>query len=378
MIDHIDQLLLVAPPRQPNPTSELFPSSPHTMAANPPYLPQELVDSIIDYVDNDRSTLLSCALVSRSWLHSSRYHLFANISLSPHSQTNIPPQRLCARLYQMLQESPLIIPYIRTLQILDSGPPPHQRSGHWITSERTLPPLLKLLTHLRQLELGATVSANALQWKSLPFTLQNAICTVLKLPTLAYFRLQFWIFPNLVSLAAILSSCHNLKGLSLSSVTVCEDLDHHSGHSELSGQTKFITLPPPSLLVSADGRADDDRAEFDVETIPDDELESGSDTVNTRVSTPRLEALTLDYVNFGYLGYWLFAPSQSPPPISFGNLRELRISHSADPLVVEQILISIGPSLEHLHLKPGYWDGKSVFFFDSDFDSLTRRPCPPH
>ncbi|KAF9443191.1 hypothetical protein P691DRAFT_680026 [Macrolepiota fuliginosa MF-IS2] len=296
------------------------------MAASVLHLPQELVDSIIEYVGDDRSTLCSCALVSRSWLHSSRYHLFANISLSPHIQGNIPPQQLCAQLYGVLQESPAIVPYIRSLQIFDGGLPPH-RTAQWISNERTLPPLLKLLTHLRQLELSASSACNVIQWKSLPFTLQNAICTLLKLPSLTYLRLHSWTFPNLASIAAVLSSCQHLKCLSLSAVAVCEDLDN-THHSE-----------PP-------------------DTIPNDEFSSGSDTANTRAPTPSLEVLTLDYVNFGYLGYWLFAP---PSPISFSNLRELRISHSADPLVVEQILLSIGPSLEHLHLKPGSWD---VFPFD--------------
>lgn len=337
------------------------------MAPSTPYLPQELVDSIIDHVDSDRNTLFACALVSRSWLHSSRYHLFDNISFHP--QANLPPQQLCAQLYHMLQESPVIIPYIRHLQIFEGSVPPlhqhlqilesgaYERSGQWIASERTLPPLLKLLTNLRQLELSASASSPMVRWKSLPFTLQNAICTALKLPSLAYFRLHSWEFPNHVSLASLLSSCQHLKGLSLSCVTVCEDLDHRS-----SSETNPITISRHTpLLVGADRQTAAEEPGVDVETDADDELESGSNTANPRVSPPRLEVLTLDYVNFGYLGYWLFAPSQSPSPINFSHLRELRISHSADPLVVEQILLSIGPSLEHLHLKPASWDGKSAF-----------------
>jgi hypothetical protein len=356
----------------------------------PPYLPQELVDAVIDYVDDDRASLLACARVSRSWLHSSRHHLFASIALSPHSQSKSSPQQLCQRLYRVLQENPAIVPYIRTLQVLDGGPPPNIRTGQWITSERSLPPLLKLLTHLRQLELGASSSCWPIPWKSLPFTLQNAVCTVLKLPSLTFFRLSASTFPNLVSLAAVISSCQNLKGLSLSSVTVDEELDHHPRHSESlsSGGTQHISIiPPPAppqfpLLVSSESTHDRDaEEEHGSEHELDDEEESGSsssslhDTVNTRVlnkrqQRPHLEALTLDYVNFGYLGYWLFAPSQSPSPISFANLRELRISHSADPLVVEQILLSIGVSLEYLHLKPGSWDGKFRFLSVSAFRKL--------
>jgi hypothetical protein len=295
-------------------------------------------------------------------------------------------------LYSLLQQSPEIVPYIRHLQVMDGGSgggggngSQRSSSAQWITNERTLPPLLKLLTHLRQFELGASSCANVLQWKSLPFTLQNAVCTLLKLPSLSFFRLHSWTFPNLVSLAAVISSCQNLKGLSLSSVTVCEELDHHHHHySEFSSSPpKSITLspPPPPLLVNTDRQQQN---HSDAELLhstssgsdPDlDSEEHDQDTAHTRVPTPRLEALTLDYVNFGYLGYWLFgttsssstthSPSLAPlsssssssSPINFSNLRELRISHSADPFVVEQVLLSIGDSLEYLHLKPGHWDG---------------------
>ncbi|KAJ3573152.1 hypothetical protein NP233_g2614 [Leucocoprinus birnbaumii] len=361
------------------------------MAQAPPHLPQELVDSIIAYVDDDRATLVSCAQVSRFWLHSSRQLLFANISLSPHSSGKSLPQQLCQRLYRVLQDSPGIIQYIRHLQIVDGGSSPNVPTRQWIASERTLAPLLKLLTHVRQLELGASSSSSPLQWKSLPFALQNAICTVLKLSTLSFVRIHTSTFPNLVSLAAVMSSCQNLKGLSLSSVTVDEELEHHHHHhphhhSDTSGQTISITLPPPPtqlspLLVSSASlharRSLDTEGELGIHTElelddQDGAVESGSDnddnTVNTRVrhGHPHLEALSLEYVNFGYLGYWLFAPSQSSSPINFAHLRELKISRSADPLVVEQILISIGPSLEYLHLKPGTWD---VFRFD-----LRRNP----
>ena len=46
-----------------------------------PYIPQELVDEIIDVLGGDKKDLLSCSLVSAGWIHRSRRHLFAAIKL---------------------------------------------------------------------------------------------------------------------------------------------------------------------------------------------------------------------------------------------------------------------------------------------------------
>jgi len=46
-----------------------------------PYLPLEIVEEIIDMLVGDRTSLRSCSLVSASWVHRSRHHLFANIKL---------------------------------------------------------------------------------------------------------------------------------------------------------------------------------------------------------------------------------------------------------------------------------------------------------
>ena len=44
-------------------------------------LPQELIDTVIDYHFHDRPTLVTCSLVCKAWLPSSRYHLFHTVKL---------------------------------------------------------------------------------------------------------------------------------------------------------------------------------------------------------------------------------------------------------------------------------------------------------
>lgn len=51
-------------------------------ALNQP-LPPEITDMIIDYLHRDKAALASCSFVSRSWIPSTRYHLFERIILQP-------------------------------------------------------------------------------------------------------------------------------------------------------------------------------------------------------------------------------------------------------------------------------------------------------
>ena len=44
-----------------------------------PGLPQELIDYIIDFLHDDKKSLSSCALTHRTWVNTTRYHLFRRI-----------------------------------------------------------------------------------------------------------------------------------------------------------------------------------------------------------------------------------------------------------------------------------------------------------
>ncbi|KIM39973.1 hypothetical protein M413DRAFT_446877 [Hebeloma cylindrosporum] len=46
-------------------------------------IPQEIIDQFIDHLYHDRGALKACALACRSWVSSSRYHLFGIIALFP-------------------------------------------------------------------------------------------------------------------------------------------------------------------------------------------------------------------------------------------------------------------------------------------------------
>jgi len=168
-----------------------------------------------------------------------------------------------------------------------------------------------MLTHLQRLDFSAT---STLYWKLLPPTFQSALWTLLSLPTLTYIRLHSWVFPDLSSFASILARCRNLSAFALSSTSICNE----------GGSPQLDQRP----LATEDG----------VEEVR---------------PTTRLEVLTLDYVTFAYLDYWLLGPHSL---LDITSLRELRVSHFQDATAIEKLLLAVCGSLEHFHLKPGYWD----------------------
>lgn len=316
-------------------------ASPETTTTSTSHIPQELVDHIIDHLHDDPLALSNCARVCRGWLPTSRHHFFSKISLKATSAHNGPavPQERCKQLYAVLIQSPEIIYNIRELEICE-GSPHHHHDHHpelssttWITTERTLTALFKMLTHLQRLDFSAT---STLYWKLLPPTFQSALWTMLSLPTLTYIRLHSWVFPDLTSLASILARCHNLNAFALSSTTIFNE-----------GSSNSPQLHQTSLLASSITTIEDSAADSD----------GGVDSEEVVVRTPRtrLEVLTLDYVTFGYLDYWLLSPHSL---IDITSLRELRVSHFQDAIAIEKLLLTVEGSLEHFHLKPGYWDGK--------------------
>lgn len=280
-----------------------------------PRLPQELVDHIIDHLNDDLVSLRKCALVCQAWLPASRYHLFAKVSLkatSPQQEPSLLQER-CKRLHGVLVRSPEIICNIREVEICEGSPlhhpyPDAQCSTTWVTTERTLMAFFRMLTHVRRFDFSATSS---LYWMLLPPTFQAALYTLLSLPTLTYIRLHSWMFPNFDALNFLLSHCQNLKGLALSSTTVCTD-----------------------------------------GSPPDDQEKDKDETFSSERTY--LEVLTLDFLSFTYLDYWLLGRNAL---INVQALRELRVAHFHDAIIVDKLLSAIGSSLEHFHLKPGSWNG---------------------
>ena len=76
-----------------------------------PAIPQELSDTILDFLHDDMAALCSAGLVCRSWLPASRFHLFSEIELNRQINGHrVLLEAICA-------ECSTIPPYIRYLEI---------------------------------------------------------------------------------------------------------------------------------------------------------------------------------------------------------------------------------------------------------------------
>lgn len=303
-------------------------------------LPQELVDDILDKLHDEQKTLRSCALVCGAWLPSSRRHLFAKICLKATSpQTGLAvPQERCERLYKLLQRTPSIIPYIRELEICEGSPLHHynshvQGSTTWVTTERSLAALFRMLTHVQRFEFSAI---STLYWTLLPPTFQSALCTLLAQPSLTYLRMHSWMFPSFAALRDTLAHCKNLRAFALSSTNV-------------SGSDAG-----PELGLDAPTRAGDNN--------------DGTGREQQRYRTP-LEVLTLDYVTFAHIEQWLLG---HPASVDIRYVRELRVAHCYDAEIVKKLLLNVAGSLEHFHFKPGSWNGESLCTLQS-ISELTQH-----
>ncbi|RDB27750.1 hypothetical protein Hypma_003197 [Hypsizygus marmoreus] len=188
--------------------------------------PQELIDNVIDHFHDDTPTLRLCSVVCRAWLPSCRAHLFHRVSLQPpkvqprayfdHGKTSD-----VQRLYRIIQSSPDIADYIRDLVVCEG-----MLGREWIIEEKTLPLLLRKLHNVQQFQLHRP-SAH-IMWRGLPWSLKDAIESVLASPSLLQLKLARIAFDRPADLLSILQCCRTLRDLHIEHLLLLEDpLDAH-------------------------------------------------------------------------------------------------------------------------------------------------------
>ncbi|KAM5540157.1 hypothetical protein V8D89_006297 [Ganoderma adspersum] len=75
--------------------------------------PQEITDMIIDFLHDDVESLLACALVSRSWLPASRFHLFGSCTIKGATEFQTA--------FRTITMTPDVGSYVRALTIVNQG-----------------------------------------------------------------------------------------------------------------------------------------------------------------------------------------------------------------------------------------------------------------
>ena len=178
-----------------------------------PRLPQELMETIIDLLSTDFSTLRACALACWRFLPACRKLIFRDLAIgSPTSNSEAIRNAL-----NFFTTRPHITPYITSLQLVDGDFQTSFHSGKagWISREQSLSTMLNELYNLKKLFIESTF--HPINWIHLPSATQKAFRQLFDLRTLTHLALVMVDdFPiaairNLCSLQYLQMRCVSLK-----------------------------------------------------------------------------------------------------------------------------------------------------------------------
>ena len=188
-------------------------------------MPQDVIQEIINHLHNDPDTLKSCAVVSHSFLPTSRKHLFFSIHLD-HPRK---PQRF----YEVLSAQPDIANFVRELYAIGVG----SDEEVWLEGEVFLPRILRLVNRLGLLSLDARPFRAVVAWYHFSIDLQSAVTEILLSPFLVEMR---FISVNPMSISIIARSSH-LRRLALLYSDVYGESDLVSNMQASHVQTSPLT-----------------------------------------------------------------------------------------------------------------------------------------
>lgn len=161
----------------------------------PSRLPLEIIEQTIDHLHGDRTTLATCSLVSASWVHESRNHLFHSLKVTDSSDLTH------FRDFAQLLSSSVIGQHIRHLHLYNGD---FGATLHGVEMDISL--LVSILSYLKRLR---TLQFSSIYWRS-----DTPLAPNLRLPTV--FGLSFTHFPHKYEMHGIPAIIHlfpNLKEL---------------------------------------------------------------------------------------------------------------------------------------------------------------------
>ncbi|PBL02127.1 hypothetical protein ARMGADRAFT_1158719, partial [Armillaria gallica] len=174
-------------------------------------LPQELVDLIVDFLEEEPLSLRACALAGYCFLQRCRMHLFRTIRFTDDTSS---------RRFLPLLLSPQIPPLVKEILVVGSGT---TTKSQWITSDDILSPIL-----------DSFVNVEAVGILSCRF---GSVTTIQKLRTLStkvvnMLRLDMLQFERTGDFFSLLQSFPSLRHLLLGSVYVRFNERHPVSHSQ--------------------------------------------------------------------------------------------------------------------------------------------------
>ncbi|KDR80647.1 hypothetical protein GALMADRAFT_222241 [Galerina marginata CBS 339.88] len=177
----------------------------------------ELYDHIIDFLHDDHATLRSCALVCRSWVPSSRGHLFYDLKLSGNGSPTKTQGSACHRIFRTILSSPHIASYVKKLSIVESNVT-RPWTYRWVCEEITFPSLLKKLACLRVLEFNFPPSLDINKPTTWSPMVSEDITEAMSSLTLNSFTFRQFLFASFSDFVKTVFCCRHLKTLQLDHV----------------------------------------------------------------------------------------------------------------------------------------------------------------
>ncbi|TRM67596.1 hypothetical protein BD626DRAFT_545001 [Schizophyllum amplum] len=187
-------------------------------------LPLEIYDHIIGFLYDDKDELKRTALVCKSWLASSRFHLFYSVTLLPPTEAPSHSSRPspCKILANMLVNSTSLSRCVKELSLHEGSR--HGRLGWaWMETEPSLP---KLLAAVRGSLVTLCIQADprerpplAIRLARFPESLLNLADRMVKRQTpflnLQHLRLKGMTLPDVQTISTVVAAMPALKDLEL-------------------------------------------------------------------------------------------------------------------------------------------------------------------
>ncbi|KAK0226695.1 hypothetical protein IW262DRAFT_1363660 [Armillaria fumosa] len=154
-----------------------------------PYMPQELIDYILEYLHEDIPTLRTCSLVSHSFWSSTLLHIYHQIVLVHPSELDMfreyHPGRLyqCSNFFGLLRTNSDIARFVRTLSICSDV-----EGVQLLGQDPSFPSIISKLSNLACIKM---VNRNTLSdWMLFPEVSRSALLLVFQSPTLTTLHLD--------------------------------------------------------------------------------------------------------------------------------------------------------------------------------------------
>jgi len=286
-------------------------------------MPPELIEIIVGFV-RGRSTLRTCALVGRDFLHVAQERLYTEVILAPPARRGPKSKKTipATRFLKIIQSSPYIARVVKTLNIHCEDSVTGQP---WLYTDEALQHILPALTRLARISVNGKVQkqhqqceaedivsstkAN-LSWTSLSASLRAALVTLMRSGSVIDLELGGF---SRIPISSVIQSC-SLKKLSLLPLYVVEE-------------EKADGVPAP-----APAQSDTDHVQ----------------------ATSHLEDITIKQsaVALRRTTDWLLRPGYGP---RIDRLEKFcfTVASNADHRHIAQIVEACAPSLKQLEINPG-------------------------